>query len=178
MGLKRHRKTQRSRAFGMLFDPLLIRPTSFLYCVSTSTKLGSSFYFPRLLPFSSLFLFSYGGKRVAADNPLLPCLILIAFTGSRLDQYTPAAFYRQLWLLPYLRTTRLRFANLNYPKGCFDEGFSIFSFPPSLILPPLCTQPLHILGRSSPVSPGPSNSFAQSDLLRRAGTFTLRITST
>lgn len=132
------------RAFEMLFDPLVIRPVcsfSIAYLLPPSSWL---FLFP--FPLSSLFLFSYGEKRVAADNPLLPCLILIAFTGSRLDQYTPAAFHRQLWLLPYLRTTRLRFANLNYPKGCFDEGFSIFSFLPSLVLPPLCTQPLHILG--------------------------------
>lgn len=136
--------TRTIRAFEMLFDPLVIRPVFFLYRVSISTKLAGLFLFP--FPLSSLFLFSYGEKRVAADNPLLPCLILIAFTGSRLDQYTPAAFHRQLWLLPYLRTTRLRFANLNYPKGCFDEGFSIFSFLPSLVLPPLCTQPLHILG--------------------------------
>lgn len=38
-------------------------------------------------------------KRVAADNPLLPCLILIAFTGSRLDQYTPPTFCHRSSLL-------------------------------------------------------------------------------
>lgn len=45
-------------------------------------------------------LFSTRGKRVAADNPLLPCLILIAFTGSRLDQYTPPTFCHRSSPLP------------------------------------------------------------------------------
>lgn len=83
-------------------------------------------------------------KRVAADNPLLPCLILIAFTGSRLDQYTPpASCYLSVSLFLSLPPSRalslsvasLRSTNLNYPEGCFDARIpAVRAFSPIISL--------------------------------------------
>lgn len=136
----------------------------------------SSFYFPfpSLLPSPLLFLFSYGEKRVAADNPLLPCLILIAFTGSRLDQYTPTVAFHRCCRASTLSLSLSLSTDLNYPKGCFDEGFSIFSFHPLLPSPrpsPVYRrETLHILG---PLAPNllVHLVLAQSDLSRAPDTF-------
>lgn len=159
----------------MLFNPLSLRwfrrcPFSSL---STFIDLPLSI-FPSLFPSPLLFLFSYGEKRVAADNPLLPCLILIAFTGSRLDQYTPTAAFHRCCRASTLSLSLSLSTDLNYPKGCFDEGFSIFSFHP--LLPSLRPSPvyrretLHILG---PLAPNllVHLVLAQSDLSRAPDTF-------
>lgn len=159
----------------MLFNPLSLRwfrrcPFSSL---STFIDLPLSI-FPSLLPSPLLFLFSYGEKRVAADNPLLPCLILIAFTGSRLDQYTPTAAFHRCCRASTLFLSLSLSTDLNYPKGCFDEGFSIFSFHPLLPSPrpsPVYRrETLHILG---PLAPNllVHLVLAQSDLSRAPDTF-------
>lgn len=143
----------------MLFNPLSLRwfrrcPFSSL---STFIDLPLSI-FPSLLPSPLLFLFSYGEKRVAADNPLLPCLILIAFTGSRLDQYTPTAAFHRCCRASTLSLSLSLSTDLNYPKGCFDEGFSIFSFHPLLPSPrpsPVQAGNLAYFRTARPESPRP-----------------------
>lgn len=115
----------------MLFNPLSLRwfrrcPFSSL---STFIDLPLSI-FPSLLPSPLLFLFSYGEKRVAADNPLLPCLILIAFTGSRLDQYTPTAAFHRCCRASTLSLS-LSLYGSKLSQGLFRRGIFDFLFSPS-----------------------------------------------
>lgn len=116
------------------FDRLLTSDGStshFLSRVSApSTTLDLPPTHPSLYPlFCPRLAVFHREKRVAADNPLLPCLILIAFTGSRLDQYALPASRRCFTpsLLSLSRSIYLSHSaaslsatNLNYPKGCFD----------------------------------------------------------
>lgn len=135
----------------------------------------SSFYFPFPSPLpSSLSVFlrwkAGSSRQPFVTVPYLNCFHGFPFRSIHTNGGVPP-------LLPCLHSFSLSLSlstDLNYPKGCFDEGFSIFSFHPLLPSPrpsPVYRrETLHILG---PLAPNllVHLVLAQSDLSRAPDTF-------
>lgn len=144
-----------------------------LYLLSSTFLFLFSLPFPSPLPSSlSVFLRWKAGssRQPFVTVPYLNCFHGFPFRSIHTNGGVPP-------LLPCLHSFSLSLSlstDLNYPKGCFDEGFSIFSFHPLLPSPrpsPVYRrETLHILG---PLAPNllVHLVLAQSDLSRAPDTF-------
>lgn len=119
----------------------------------------SSFYFPFPSPLpSSLSVFlrwkAGSSRQPFVTVPYLNCFHGFPFRSIHTNGGVPP-------LLPCLHSFSLSLSlstDLNYPKGCFDEGFSIFSFHPLLPSPrpsPVQAGNLAYFRTARPESPRP-----------------------